>query len=128
MQETNRAYRDARRSPRLSHEQYVRIAAQAAPKQLSTNEIDLISGRIHWPALLQKEEFASERASLEKLSLKRAQYGSLGISEHEEAGQLVSTMSVKLKDSIKTASAQQYVAAKNFLKSLMYAVTGRQMI
>jgi hypothetical protein len=124
MQEINRSARVAKKSQQLSQEQLVRIAAEAAPKKLGSNEIDFVSGQIHWPALLQKEEFANERAALEKLSLKRAQYGSLGASDRDAAGQLVSTMSVKLKELVKTASAQQYVASKNFLKSLMYAVTG----
>jgi hypothetical protein len=127
MQEINRSARAAKRSPRLSQEQLVRIAADAAPKKLTTNEIDVVSGRIYWPALLQKDEFAGERAALEKLSLKRAQYGSLGIADHEAAGQYIATMSIKLKEQIKTASAQQYVAAKNFLKSVMYVVTGTQL-
>ena len=128
MQEINRAGRAVKKSPRLSQDQLVRIAAQAAPTKLSFNEIDLVSGRIYWPALLQKQEFASERAALEALSLKRAQYGSLGASDHEAAGQVIGTMSAKLKGLIKMASAQQYTASKNFLKNLMFAATGSQLL
>jgi hypothetical protein len=127
MQETNRAYRDARRSPRLSHEQYVRIAASAAPKKLSTNEIDAVAGRINWPELLQLEPFAEERGGLDKLCTKYAQYGTLGLSDHMAAGKLIDAMNVKLKGMVSKVPAQHYVAAKNFLKSLMFAMTKTQL-
>ena len=127
MQETNRAYRDARRIPRLSHEQYARIAAQAAPKQLSSNEVDPVSGRINWPEGLQFDQFSEERAALDKLFVKQAQYGTLGLSDHIAAGNQIEAMSAKLKGMVSTLPAQHYVASKNFLKSLMFAMTKTQL-
>ncbi len=128
MQETNKAARDAKRSPRLSQEQLVRIAAQAAPQQISSREVDPVSGRISWPELLTDQTFAAERSTIEKVVSKQATYGSLTLADHETAGQAIEQMSTKLKAMIQSVSAQKYVAAKNFLKSLMYSMTQTQLI
>ena len=128
MRETNRAAREANRSARLSTEQLVRIASQAAPKQLTASEIDPVSGKVQWPDLLQGDQFVQERSSLDKLALKHAQYGTLPVTDLEAAGHLIEAMSAKLRQVVTTAPAQKYVDAKNFLKSLMYAVTKTQLI
>lgn len=128
MRETNRAAREANRSPRLSTEQLVRIASQAAPKQLTAKDIDPVSGKVNWPRLLQDEGFSAERASLDKLALKHAQYGVLAATDLEAAGHLIEAMAAKLRQMVASSPAQQYVDAKNFLKSLMYAVTRTQLI
>lgn len=127
MQDTNRAAREAKRSPRLSTEQLVRIASQAAPAQLSESAIDRVSGQVHWPALLQGENFSAERNSLEKLSVKYAQYGTLPVADLEAAGHAIEGMSAKLRPLVSTVPAQKYMDAKKFLKSLFYAVTKTQL-
>lgn len=128
MQEVNKAARDSKRSPRLSQEQLVRIAAQAAPQQISSREVDPVSGRVTWPELLTDERFAAERGTVEGVLAKQATYGSLTLTDHETAGQAIEQMSVKLKAVIASVSAQRYMAAKNFLKSLMFSMTQRQLI
>ena len=127
MQETNRAAREARRSPRLTQEQYVRIAKSAVPAQLSSNQVDPVSGRIHWPQLLQMNQFEAERADLQKLFSKQAHYGALSVTDVNTAGNLVEATSVKLKQMVRSVPPQQYIASKNFLKSLMFALTQTQL-
>lgn len=123
MQETNRSARDAKRSPRLSQEQLVRIAAQSAPKQLTSNEVNPVSGAISWPILLTDPTFADDRKKVEQLLAKQATYGSLALSDHAAAGESIEHMSAQLREMIKSVPAQSYVTAKNFLKSLMYNLT-----
>lgn len=123
MQETNRVGRDAKRSPRLSHEQLVRIAADAAPRQVSSNEVNPVTGQVNWPELLRRDQFAEEREALEKLSLKHAHYGALGGDDLDNAGHLIEGMSAKLRSILTMVPAQRYMDAKNFLKSLMFAVS-----
>jgi hypothetical protein len=127
MQETNRSARESKRSPRLSQEQLVRIAAQAAPQQISSREVDPVNGRVAWPELLTDPRFAAERSAVESVMAKQATYGSLTLTDHETAGQAIEGMSIKLKGLIQSVSAQKYVAAKNFLKSLMYSMTQTQL-
>jgi hypothetical protein len=127
MQETNRAARAVKQSQRLSHEQLVRIASQAAPAKVTSSEVDPVSGQVHWPDLLKREQFSAERIALEKLAVKHAQYGALPVTDLEAAGQLIEAMSAKLREVVTSAPAQQYVNSKNFLKSLMYAVNKTQL-
>jgi hypothetical protein len=127
IREINRADSNAKRIPRLSHEQLVRVASQAAPKQISSDELNPVSGRVQWPELLQTEQFADERSKLEQLCAKHAQYGALGASECSAAGEIIEAMSGKLRELIRSVPAQQYVASKNFLKSLMYSMTKAQL-
>lgn len=127
IKETNRAAREAMRSPRLSEEQLVRMAAQAAPKPIDTTEYDPVSGRVLWPKLLQADAFKQQRATVEQLMVKQAQYGKLGLVEHDQAGSAIEGMSDRLREMINSVSPQDYIEAKNFLKSLMYGMTKMQL-
>ena len=127
MQETNRAARAAKRSPRLDEEQLVRLAAQAAPKSIDASEFDSISGQVTWPELLRGDAFKQQRAVVDQLLVKQAQYGKLGLADHEQVGQAIESMTDRLRDMINTVSTQEYIATKNFLKSLMYNITKSQL-
>jgi hypothetical protein len=127
MQDTNRAAAAARRSPRLTHEQLVRIAADAAPRPLTVSDVDPVSGRVTWPKVLQDELFAQERGAVDQLVAKQAQYGTLGISDTSRAGEAIQKMAAKLRDQIRNLPTNDYIASKNFLKSLMYSMTKKSL-
>src|SRR5262245_1621506 len=127
IKETNRAATAAMRSPRLSEEQLVRMAAQAAPKPIDSTEFDTVSGRVLWPKLLQADAFKQQRAAVEQLLVKQAQYGKLGLADHDQAGSAIEGMSDRLREMINSVSPQDYIEAKNFLKSLMYGMTKTQL-
>jgi hypothetical protein len=123
MRAANRAATAAERGPPPSQEQLARIAAAGVPKPLPSHEMDPVSGRVTWPTLLADELFAQQRADLERLLAKRAQYGNLGIADQNQAGAAIEGMSAKLQAQIRNVPGQQYVASKEFLKSLMYHMT-----
>src|SRR5438874_1529946 len=75
MRETNRAATAAKRSPRLTEEQLVRLAAQAAPAPIDASEMNPVTGQIVWPELLRGEQFRQERAVIEQLVARQVQYG-----------------------------------------------------
>ncbi len=127
MQETNRAARAAKRSPRLAEEQLVRIAAQAAPKPLDNNDIDPVSAQINWPSVLQDDIFKNDRNMVEQLLAKQVSLGRLGIAEHEQIGDAIERIAATLKAQIDKIPTQDYIRAKNFLKSLMYGITKNQL-
>lgn len=127
IKETNRAAREAMRSPRLNDEQLVRLAAQAAPKPIDASEFNPVSGQVTWPVLLQGDAFKQQRTIVEQLLVKQAQYGKLGIAEHDQAGDAIEGMADGLRGIINAVSPQQYIDAKNFLKSLMYGLTKTQL-
>jgi hypothetical protein len=86
-----------------------------------------VTGQIFWPELLQGELFADERAALEPLLARKAQYGSLGVTDMGKAGSLIDAMSSDLHSQIKSVPPALYMESKNFLKSLMYSVTKTQL-
>jgi hypothetical protein len=127
LQETNRAATAAKRSPRLSEEQLVRIAAQAAPKPLDNSEVDPVSGQVNWPSVLQDNIFKKDRDEVEQLLARQTSLGRLGIAEHEQIGDAIERIAATLKAQINKIPTQDYIKAKNFLKSLMYGVTKTQL-
>ncbi len=127
MQETNRAARAAKRGPRPDEEQLVRMAAQAAPKPIDASEFDPISGQVKWPELLRGEAFKQQRAVVDQLLVKQAHYGKLGLADHEQVVQALESMIDRLRDMINTVPTQEYIDAKNFLKSLTYGITKAQL-
>jgi hypothetical protein len=127
MRATQRAAVAAERGPPPTKEQLVRLASEGAPKPLASTQVDPVTGKVHWPDLLQDSLFDQERSTVEQLLAKQAQYGRLGLSDQNQAGAAIEGMSARLKDQIKNVPAQQYVDANGFLKSLMYSVTKTQL-
>jgi hypothetical protein len=127
MQETNRAARAAKRGPRASEEQLVRMAAQAAPKPIDASDFDPVSGQVHWPELLRGDAFQQQRAIVDQLLVKQAHYGKLGLADHEQVTQALESMIDRLRDMINTVPTQEYINGKNFLKSLTYGITKAQL-
>jgi hypothetical protein len=127
MRATNKAATAAERGPRLTPEQIARNTQARAPKPISPDQVDPVSGKVNWPDLLQNERYAPQRAELEQLLFKQASYGGLGAADNTKAREAVESMSEMMKDQIREVPAQQYTAAKSFLKSLMYSMTKTQL-
>jgi len=109
------ARRAARPSP-LSHEEYVRLARQAAPAQLTTTQLDPLTGAIGWPVALRKTEYTPMRERLERLFHDRAG----GLAVYGEIDKAVEEMQAALMEDLAEFAANDYLAAKNFLTSLAY--------
>lgn len=123
MRAANRAYREAERAPRATADQLARLARDGAPKPLSPGDMNPVNGKISWPPALQQERFAPERAVMEKITATKAAHGSLSISDQMAARKTVETMFADLKSQLKELPPQEYVASRNFLRSLNYATT-----
>src|SRR5262249_17517513 len=106
LQETNRAATAAKRSPRLSEEQLVRIAAQAAPTQLDNSDVDPVSGQVNWPSVLQDDIFKKDRDLVEQLLARQVSLGRLGIAEHEQIGDAIERLAAILKAQINKIPTQ----------------------
>ncbi len=127
MRATQRAAVASERGPPPSQEQIARMAAAGVPRPLGSHEVDPVSGQVAWPGLLQDNLFAQQRGQIEQLLSKHAQYGRLGISDSNQFGAAVEGMSASLKEQVRNVPPQQYVVANNFLRSLMYNVTHKQL-
>jgi hypothetical protein len=120
MRRYNTEARRAERSAPLSTEQYVRLARAEAPQTLTNTQLDPLTGTIGWPAPLALPEYAMFRTSIERLFADRYS----GYSSFAQIQQAVQAFADQLKADIMRFQANDYVAAKKFLDSLIYAARG----
>jgi hypothetical protein len=120
----NQAYRDEQKHPPLSHEAWVRMAADAAPDRLSPGELDPVTGKITWPSGLLGAEFQADRQRLDGLFADRAlAYGAIGTETYAQIRSAVDRMLAELKSRIASYNTTQYLSARKFLTSLGHEAT-----
>jgi len=120
MRETNRNARAAERGSQLSVEQLSRLAHDYAPKPLGPNEIDDLSGKVHWPARLQTNAYAADRNKFESLFGSYSQLGVLSAGEQDKARIIINNMAKTLKSQIRSIHTSDYTTCKDFLQSLLF--------
>jgi hypothetical protein len=121
MQATNKAARDAARGKPLTMEQLANIAQQGVPKPLDKNQLNPVSGKLNWPGPLQEDGFASRRAEMDKLMEQYTNYGGLSYADQTKVKGIVNSMFKDLKAQINTVPSDEYIAARTFLNSVLYA-------
>ena len=99
-------------------EQIARMAREGVPKPLSPSQVDPVSGQINWPSALQEDRFEVERGEIEQLFGTRARYGGLSYSDQMKVRKTMDTMFDELKGQIRQIPPPDYVACRNFLRSL----------
>jgi len=117
------AERERERGPRPTPDELARRARAAAPRVLSTSQIDPVSGALYWPSALQSGSFAAQRSAIDQHTAKWVKYGELGYSDQTEIRENVGTMFNSLKSQISAIPAHDYLACRMFLQSLLYATT-----
>ena len=120
MRETNKAAREAARGPRLTQEDANRIAQAGRPEELSPSQLNVDSGKVTWPALLQADEFAGFRADMEDAFAQRAVKGGIGAAEQAKVKQAANGLLSELKKHVRDVSPMDYTTARQFIKSLAY--------
>ncbi len=105
-------------------EQLERLAKQALPDRLTSDEYDMATGKLVWPHILRDDAYAPFRKKIDELMASRTPENSGdGSPWQRELHQLVDGMKRVLKQNIDTVTAQQYARAKWFLVSLDYEGT-----
>lgn len=123
MKRYNKEYRDATKTPRPTSEQLFRLAKEATPKALSPAELDPVTGAISWPQLLNQDDFASARQTIDQLFAQRAKAsGKFTIDQAQKASQAVSDLQVELRRRINDYPPQVFSQTNAFLKRLSYEV------
>lgn len=123
MRRRNDAYREEKRGPQVTSEQIFRMNAQRAPKRLNDDQIDPVTGELHWPLLLTSKVYDPYRKEIDKGFEQRAQKGS--VSDYDKQQSLVKAvdgMYAALKKRIKEYEPQQYIVANQFMEALSYDV------
>jgi len=122
MKKANRENVVAQRGPRPTAETMARIAEERAPERLAASELDMLTGRVSWPAVLEDDAFRTHRERLDELVHKWVRYKGLGPDEYLAVQQSAKAMEIELKKHVKSYSPTDYVKAKKVIESLAYEV------
>jgi hypothetical protein len=122
MRRYNDSARAAARSTPLATEEYVRIAREQAPEQLSATQLDPLTGTIGWPVALRAVAYQPFRERLDKLFHDRA----TGYPVYNDILTAVQDFQNRLREDIMKLPANDFVTGKKFLDSLAYAARGIQ--
>lgn len=123
MRRRNDAYRAEKRGPAVTSEQIFRINAQRAPSRLNDDQIDPVTGELHWPMLLTSAVYDPYRKVIDKGFEQRSQKGSFdSYDKHQNLVEAVDGMYDALKKRIRDYEPQQYVDAQRFMDALSYDV------
>lgn len=123
MRDIGAAERAKERGPRLTPEQLARMARDGAPRGLTANQIDAVTGVLYWPGPLQDANFQTERSSVDDFTAKWVKYGGLDYADQRQVREAIDSMFDGLKSQIRSIPPQDYVACRTFLQSLLYATT-----
>jgi hypothetical protein len=127
MRSENQAWQKAQQAPRMTKEQAARMARDAAPRPITSNEVDPATGKINWPDALQQDIFAPQRTDLDQLLAKKTTYGRLSYPDQSEARKTIETMFGVLESQIKQIPPMDYVASRSFLRSMIYATSKSEL-
>jgi hypothetical protein len=95
--------------------------SKATTDRASVYEVDPLRGRIFWPSVLKREEFADARAQMDALFAERkARPAGLGSNFCRQAKVLTGEMREQLRDMVDDISPSEYVTARKFLDTLSF--------
>ena len=80
VQRMNHESRAAQRGRPMTAADYHRLAQIGEPHRLTPSEIDVVTGQLSWPLLLQATEFAPYRSMLEEVFSNRAYRGAWALT------------------------------------------------
>lgn len=113
-------WRQAERGPRPDAETIARLARARRPDRLGPDQLERLTGRLHWPVLLRSEAFTDVRSELELLFDRRAYRQYLDTREYLRVRELSGAMQTSLTERIREVPANDYIQAKRFLESVVY--------
>jgi hypothetical protein len=124
MRRINDEYRRAQyERDKRTQEDFIRYAQAAAPKRMTSSQLDPITGYLAWPRLLLTPPFAELRRDLDSLAAQRATAkGAIGNETYFQVLDKVEQMQELLRSFIKKVPTNDYIDATKFLESLAYEV------
>jgi len=103
--------------PRPTRDDLLRYSKTSAPKPLTPEEFDRIGGEMHWPSLLQRDDFSEHRSQIEKLFVARLDYNQ---DIHQQVEDLTDGMHARLCSMVREVPSGDYIKARKFIRSLVY--------
>jgi hypothetical protein len=106
-----------------SRDETVAFNRSRTPKRLSPDQFDPQRGTLHWPTVLETTEFAELRGQLDHLFAERALHPyktGQGALNRGEVEHLTREFRQRLQVRVHDLSANDFITADRFLKSLAY--------
>lgn len=119
MRRINKEARAAEQSPRLSNEDAFRMARQAAPRPLTSAQLDRLTGSIDWPLILRDPQYSALIEPLNQLFVERAS-GTTAPDIYLKVQKAAEVLQAALKKNINIYKSGDFIAAKKFIDSLEY--------
>jgi hypothetical protein len=123
VRDIGRRERAKERRPLPTPTEVASIARKGVQRGLNASQRDPVTGALLWPGPLQQAKYDSQRAAADKYAAKWAS-GGLDHNEQRQMRQNIVDMLDVLKSQITQIPAQEYLASRSFLQSLLYATTG----
>jgi hypothetical protein len=121
MRAANRAYREAERGPRITQEQANKLAQQSLPPRSNAQQLDPVTGAVHWPEMLRQPVYKAGRRQLDQLFRQRAAIGGgVGTMNYEQIKVACGQMEDTLRSNVRNMSSGSYTLCRNFLECLLY--------
>jgi hypothetical protein len=120
VEKINRDARIAARGRPLTQADYLRMSQMGKPRRLSPSQLNLMTGELAWPVVLESTAFDSYRESLDKLFAERSEHGRLSGDNYAKAQQTAQAMTGALREQVNTLAPVDYMAARRFLESVAY--------
>ena len=121
--DAGRIGRENDRGNRADAEELARRAHAAAPRTLTTNQIDPVSGELHWPAFFMAPRFDSQRSVVEDCAGNWVRDGQLNFDDQTQMRENIGTLFAALKSQIGAMPPKEYIACRSFLESLLNGAT-----
>ncbi len=116
LKQTNAAWQNQARSPRLSPEAQLRISTKRTPARLSAEQLDPVTGAIRWPGVLMQSPFDFQRDGVDAAWNQRDASPQSSRQIEMAVGQLEAALQAR----IRAVTPADYIAARKFLASLRY--------
>jgi hypothetical protein len=120
VEKINRDARAAARGRPLTPADYVRLSQMGKPRRLTPSQLNLLTGELAWPVVLEGALFEAYRQALDGLFAERSEHGRLSAEEYAQAQQTAQAMVDLLRQRIGALAPADYMAARRFLESVAY--------
>lgn len=116
----NEKYRAQLDGKPMSSEDAVRIASAAAPKRLSSAQLDPITGQIKWPMGLRDPRYTTTLVELDKMYNERAAQGYIDAPTFSKITQTCNDLKTALDKNVDSMDSNMFLEARKFIESLSY--------
>lgn len=122
MREINREARKKEQGPAVDNETAKRIAKNAAPRPLTQEQFNRVTGEVKFPIVLKDNVFQTYRINLQYQLKEFVRLQDKDYDSYNSLRRSIEFLSNLLKENVKKYEMGEYGQAKTFLESLLYEV------